>query len=81
MNIHKHEIGTLTFEDDDEIIHTYRVSVAEYNLYEKEGLKWLTFYCRTDQKISPKDVPSTDPWMEIGMLPKNWSMGYESPGA
>jgi hypothetical protein len=60
-------IGTLTFEDDDEVIHSFRVSVAEYNIYDRGGQLWLTVYCRTDQKISPADDLRTEPWLEINV--------------
>jgi hypothetical protein len=67
MNTPEHVVGTLTIEDDEEVIHTYRVSIAEYNLYEKDGQKWLTLYCRTYLKISPQDDLHTEPWMEINV--------------
>ena len=59
--------GTLTYEDDDEVLHKFRVSVAEYNLYVKNGQGWLTLYCATDQKISPADDLPAEPWLEINV--------------
>ncbi len=59
--------GTLTYEDDDEVLHKFRVSVAEYNLYVKNGQGWLTLYCATDQKISPTDDLPAEPWVEINV--------------
>lgn len=59
--------GTLTYEDDDEVLHKFRVSVAEYNLYMKSGQGWLTLYCATDQKISPTDDLPAEPWLEINV--------------
>jgi hypothetical protein len=59
--------GTLTYEDDEEVLHKFRVSVAEYNLYVKDGQGWLTLYCATDQKISPADDLPAEPWMEISV--------------
>ena len=49
------------------MLHKFRVSVAEYNLYEKDGQGWLTLYCVTDQKISPADGLPAEPWMEINV--------------
>lgn len=58
---------TLTLEDDDGILHVFRVTVADYNQYEKDGRRWLTFYCRADEKISPPDGQNPQPWLEINI--------------
>ena len=60
-------LGTLTLEDDEGVLHTFRVSVAEYNLYVRDGQGWLTLYCATDRKISPADDLPAEPWMEINV--------------
>ncbi|RBP40330.1 hypothetical protein DES53_10836 [Roseimicrobium gellanilyticum] len=50
--------------DDENEIHRYAVSVADYNVYEKGGKHCLCIYARAPRKISPDDS-NPEPWIEL----------------
>ena len=63
----KSEPFHLLLEDDDDVIHKYRITESDYNKYEKDGIKWITFYCRAGIKESPEDDMPPQLWLEINL--------------
>jgi len=61
------EVGFLNLEADDGVIEVYRVTSSDYNLYEDEGLRWLTVYCRAEEKVLPPETENPEPWIEINI--------------
>jgi hypothetical protein len=52
--------------DDEDEVHRYEVSVADYNVYEKDGKHCLCIYARAPKKISP-DQRNPEPWIELNL--------------
>lgn len=50
--------------DDEDTIHRYEVSLAQYNVYEDNGKHCLCIYARAPRKISP-DESGPEPWIEL----------------
>jgi hypothetical protein len=52
--------------DDEDEIHRYAVSVADYNVYEKDGKHCLCIYARAPKKLSPDEL-NPEPWIELNL--------------
>jgi hypothetical protein len=68
----KPELGQLCRFDDENVLHVFEVSKAEFNFYEDEGYFWLTLYVLAEVKISPQDDMNPEPHIEVN-LPFNES--------
>ncbi len=60
-------LGRLHVVDDDDVVHVYAVTCAEYNIYQDEGLHWLTLLVAADQKITPEDEENPEPFLELNL--------------
>lgn len=67
MSLQDPQLGFLYVEDDDDVLHTYRITDADYNVYERDNLQWLTVYCRANEKVAPLDSLNPQPWIELNV--------------
>ena len=63
----KPALGRLYVFDDDNIVHVYKITCAEFNVYTAEALHWLTLYVAADLKIEPNDNMNPEPFLEVNL--------------
>ncbi len=61
-------LGELRRTDDEDVDHLYAITRAEYNIYEQDGLHWLTLRAEADQKIEPDDGENPEPFLEANLF-------------
>ena len=53
--------------EDEDASYKYKVTESDYNIYENEGRKWITFYCAAEIEIIPNENGNPLPWVEINI--------------
>lgn len=59
------ELGRLYVADDDDVLHGFEVTTAEYNCYQLCGQEWLTFFLVSQHIVDSDDGPA--PAMELNL--------------
>ncbi len=59
--------GRLYVLDDDDVVHVYLMTEADYNVYEQDGHHWLTVYVEAETKLKPDDDMNAEPHLELNL--------------
>ena len=74
-------IGQLRVIDYVDVHHVYAVSRAEYNVYEQDGLYWLTFVVAATTQLEPDDQEDLEPYLEANLFFTESPMSDLRPGS
>jgi len=53
--------------EDEDASYKYQVTESDYNIYENEGMMWITFYCKAGIELLPSEHGNPEPWVEISI--------------
>ncbi len=60
-------LGRLHRKDDYDVVHVFKITSAEYGIYEEEGLHWLTLLVHAVIKLKPDDGENPEPKLELNL--------------
>ena len=59
--------GRMFVFDDENTLHVYEISIADYNIYKAAGNFWLTLFVDAPVKIEPDEDMNPGPFLELNL--------------
>lgn len=62
------ELGRLYRADDNDVVHAFEITCAEYNIYSQDDILWLTLFVKAQPGRAPTNDDEPEPELELNLV-------------